>query len=87
MSAIKYLCDDTIFHLFSSPEPCHDTNLSFLSSNLSYPSSDPVALIRRQQPRQREPPPLHGPRPRRGHQRLWSAGQCHHQGMSDFVTF
>ena len=30
MSAIKYLCDDTIFHLFSSPEPCHDTNLSFL---------------------------------------------------------
>ena len=59
--------------------------LTYLSyPNLSYPSSDPVALVRRQQPRQREPPPLHGPRPRRGHQRLWSAGQC--QRMSDFVT-
>ena len=23
MSAIKYLCDYTIFHLFSSPESCH----------------------------------------------------------------
>ena len=54
--------------------------LIFSFPNLSYPSSDPVALIRRQQPWQREPPPLHGPRPRCGHQRLWSAGQCHHYG-------
>ena len=61
--------------------------LTYLSyPNLSYPSSDPVALLRRQQPRQREPPPVHGPRPRRGHQRLWSAGQHHdycHLRMSE----
>ena len=41
----------------------------------SYFSSDPVSLLRWQQPRQCEPPSLHGPRPGCGHQRLGSTGQ------------
>ena len=86
MANIKYLFPKDNFPFISPPR--------HLFRHVSWPrvispccSAHPVPELRRHRARQREPAPLHGPRPGRGHQLQRTAGQlffCNVQRVFSF---
>ena len=73
MANIKYLFPKDNFPFISPPR--HLRHVSWPRVISPCCSAHPVPELRRHRARQREPAPLHGPRPGRGHQLQRTAGQ------------